>query len=385
MGPVRFIVIVCLVGAWLAARPAAAAVTIVYRDQSGARSTWYADRDRVRIQNPGFDDADIAVLTDLAAKRTVFLGDGAQAYFDEARFLKAAHKRLAPALQAGRELARRLPPIGYVPSHERRTIGAFTCDMYTGFRDGRVVEEVCAAPWGSPAVGAQKDYAFLDAALAGFMSQIFGGRGVPRGAPAGAALPGLAVWRQDINEDRSRGDVSEIESVSREPIPAAIFSVPPSYHEVTSFQGLESPKAAPARAPEAPPAAAVAEASAPPSPWRRVTGIVLVLLIGFGTFMLFVHAGLMHFAAKLVLHEPRFIDALVAVLLLWVVSVPLTVLGAWLPVALPVELLAGYAGIHLSYRTSPGRTIALLAASALVALFVALALAMVAGAFGNQL
>jgi hypothetical protein len=377
--------VACSIAALLAARAAIAGTKIVFQSGDGGRTTWFAESTRVRVQGLDRDSEDLGFIVDLASRDLVFVDDADQSYFDAGTFFKHAGKKAAAAQRVMRERAREAEsPFAYVPSHEKRTIGAFSCDTYAGFRGGRLVEEVCTVPWNDPAVGAKKDYAFLETAFDVMWARITGTRKAPKSTPGlWTGTPGLAVWRQAINEDHSRGAVTEIESLTRGAIPAAIFSVPVSYHESDGLPDRDRPNHRVFAAPTGTAVSDVAMAASEVATrdGRRLTGIFLILMIGVGTIGLALHALLVHFAAIVVIEEPRYIDALVATLAVWVVGVPLSLIGAWLPVAVPVEMLATYAGLRMSYRASHARTVALLAVSTLVALLVAAGLAFLSGSF----
>ena len=93
------------------------------------------------------------------------------------------------------------------------------------------------------------------------------------------------------------------------------------------------------------------------------------------------HAWLVHLAAGFVLEEPRYINAVGATLVVWIVGVPIELLGIAPIAALPVALLANYAGLELSYSASRGRTIALLVVSMIVFVLAGLALGLLMAPF----
>jgi hypothetical protein len=371
----------------LTTRTAAADLRLVTLDHDG-HGTRYIKGGRVRMQTWTDDDPDLGIILEPATKSVWLVDDVQKTYFDVARLLKVARKKIAPYQPALRRAYGRTEtiPVLYTPSHEHRTIHGFSCDMYTGFKDGRVVEEACVAPWGSPGVGPKKEYALTDAAdeeLRSLFMGTFLGLRAPRSKEpedSPAHLPGLAVWTQVINEDRSRGTVMEIESVSHDSIPAQLFSVPADYREDEQIFDRHRTQG-PARNGHWPIPDTAASSSGAATSGSRLTSIALFLLVVVFTLGLTFHALIVHLAAKFVLEEPRYMEALLATLLAWAVGVPLALLGAWLPVAAPLELLALYGGLRLSYRTSAGRTLALLIVSVLISLIVTAGLMFVRGAF----
>jgi hypothetical protein len=358
----RGLAIACWIAALLAARAASAGVTIVYGGSGGGKTTWFAEGARVRIEVRGADGQPAgAMVIDLAARKLVIVDDAASAYT----------KRVLPR----HETRRQEPgepnetPIAYSFGHERRSVRAFSCYVYAGFEDRRVVEEVCVVPWGSPDVGPKEDYDLLERASAAIRAEGLGDRGLLRIAPPQAAtLPGLIVSRQMIKEDHSRGDRWEIERLERGPLAAALFSVPATFHEDERLYGtfgIVRPAA------PAPRMLAPSTGAAPREEKQGLTGTALLLLVLLGSSGLLLHASLLHLAAKMVFDEPRYADALVATAIAWAVGVPLELLGVPRIIGAPVGLAAIYGGIRLSYRTTRGRTVALLVMSTIVFLLVA--------------
>jgi hypothetical protein len=369
----------------LLARTAAAGVTLVFQSSDGTSSTWYGEGTRARLQSWTGDDPDRGLIVDLATNDIIIVDDAAQAYFDFSHYLERARKKLAPLRQELRRRVRAEPaeaPTAYVDGHEKRTVRSFSCDVYAGFKDGRVVEEVCVVPWDSPAVGPKKDYAFMDLVFEVMRAQLMGEHGRVRAPPTPEyALPGLAVSRQVIKADRSRGESTEILSIKRGAVPAVLLSVPASYHE---DEGL--PDRAPSRLPDREPSRLPDRAASRPSPPSApsaaseggppggigggVWGVVVLLLLGMGMVILMIHAWVLHLAAKFLLDEPRYMDAFIATFVVWVLGIPLELFTPQL-LAVPASLLASYGGLRLAYRASPGRTVALFLVSTFLWLVIA--------------
>jgi hypothetical protein len=385
----RSLAVACSLVTLLGARAAAAGVTLVLHTDDGTRATWYAEGSRVRVQNEDTAGRQLGYLIDLTGTDLAIIDDDGQAYFDLGKLLK--QKRIQAAQREMRKAAPATPPtapVVYVLTRERRTIHGFTCDVYDGFRGGRVVEEICAVPWGAPQVGERKDYAFLDTAEEVMKARMLGERVPARAAAPGrwTQTPGLAVWRQGINADRSRGKVHEVERLSREPVPAAILSVPAGYAQLEAPPDLDLDRPSlRLRKPNQPAALAQPVPLTPPAPlppgaWR-LTGIMLVMVLFIATLAFMSHAGLVHLAAMLVIDQPTYIEAVFAILIVWAVGVPLQLFEAWLPVAVPLELLATFGAIRISYRTSNGRALALMVVSFLLTLLIAVGFVLLFGSF----
>lgn len=344
---------------------AAAGVTVVYRRGDGHTETWYGDGTRFRVQ---FGGADIGLVVDGEPPRLFLVYDERKAFFDLSSALRKARRGVG---QLPPELEERGPPPGphaYVPSRERRIVGGFQCEMYQRLEGGRVTDEACLVPWG-PAVGQPQDYAFMITA-AGYLKKAFFGKartGIPA-APRDGDAPGFAVWQQEIRADRSRGELVEVESVRTGAIPPAVFALPAGAREV---DGALEPSSAGRPTPRS--------AEAPAAKRRRRPPAFVALLVTFGALLVFGHAVLIDLAAGLVYPHTRFVNALFATLVVWVVGVPLAALELPIYVQAPADLLAAFGGLKLAYGATNARTTALLGANALVMLLAALLLRWVAG------
>jgi hypothetical protein len=348
----RVCVLVCLAGGVLVARSAAASMTIVYRDNRGETVTFAHDGDRVRL-TIGTDDG-AAHIIDLKSKQHVVVYDNANAYFDQNKAMAAVGAALERAGLGGklrRELAKDWPL--YRPLGKTRTVNGFSCAMYELVVARRVEAEVCLAPWGN-AVGAEQDFAWLDATMAQAVEVISGHR-APR---APGKTPGLRVWSSEVGDD-GRREVTEVIKLSRDPLPAAMFQIPAGYEQISR----------PLTASERPPRhdSVMAPASSTSTSRGRISGVAMILLGLFLLVVVLIQAGMLHFAAGLVLDRPLFRQALVAMVIVWLA----TLIGrAALPTALAVAVdgLAVLAGLKISYGASLARTIVLFVVSGMLAL-----------------
>jgi hypothetical protein len=351
-----------LVAALLTPSLARAGTIAVWRQPDGHDTTEYHQGDRARFQDFGNMGPDGAVLVDLRTKQIVFLYDDSQAYLD---FTKAVAK-IRPKLEryAAKVWRKTLqkPPVDvhYLPIREKRTIAGFECEMFDLFEDGRVTSEGCFVPWKSEQM---KSSPSVSVELVNAMAAGLFGKDVQLGTKKWTGdqkPPGYKIWSQEINPDRSRGDVQELISFKTEDLPAAIFSVPQGYHEVD--QPLDPPRdgAARQRALRLARLSPRDSTDAVAPNGRRLTGIVALLIGVVFVFGVLFHAALLHVAASIVLGEARFSAALLASLITLGVEFPLFFLNVWLGIAAVVDLLAIVAGIRVAYRPSAGRTFVLL-------------------------
>jgi len=218
--------VVCLAAGVSVGGPAAASMTLVFRDGRGRTQTFYQHESRVRIENWNWEDDGEARIIDLKTTANVIVYDDVKAYFDMNKAF-AAMRRIVDRLPK----AQKLPGRSAVSDRalgETRRINGFSCEMYQRVGAGRVQDEICFAPWGGT-VGTKEDFAWMDA-LAAQMAEDAGlGRWASRvRATARHDLPGLSIWQSSIQEDGSR-DVMEIIKVSRDVPPAALFQVPADY------------------------------------------------------------------------------------------------------------------------------------------------------------
>jgi hypothetical protein len=358
------------------ANSAEAATTVVCQKANGRIATYYRDGERIRLENAERASGASAVLIDAHAKRTFLIYDDDRAFFDLDRGLRKARRQVGREREAA---ARREATTSvYLPSHENRTIDDIPCVMYQRLDNGSVSEEICAASWG-PKVGQPEDAGWAEAISGRWLDDLVADRAAT--ASAKSRPPGMPLWMSPINPDRTRGDEIEVKSLRFGALPASLFAVPAGYTE------LDHPLAArqerpPVRAEVAPaPAPTSATPAAPPR--VGLSGLVVILVLGLAMVGLFINALFLHVAATFVLEEPRFINAIVALLLAWIASVPLALLRVWWPIDLVVGLLANYGGLRLAYGASRGRTIGLMFVSMLVmvafALVVVFPLALLGG------
>jgi hypothetical protein len=364
----RVCVLMCLAAGVLVARSAAGSMTIVYRNNRGETVTFAHDGDRVRMTS-GTDDG-AAHIIDLKSKQHVVVYDNAKAYFDQNKAMAAVGAALERAGLGGklrREIAKDGPR--YRPLGKTQTVNGFSCAMYERVVARRVEAEVCLAPWGE-AIGAEEDFAWVDATMAQAV-EVVSGHPAPR---ARDKAPGLRVWSSDVGDD-GRREVTEVIKLSRDPLPAAMFQVPAGYKEISQ------PLTASERPP--PPDSVMAPASSTSTSRGRISGVAMILVGLFLVVGVLIQAGMLHLAASLVLDRPLFGQALVAMVIIWLA----TLIGqAALPTALAVvfDALAVLVGLKISYGASLARTLALFVVCSVLALLAGYGAATFLGLLGPR-
>jgi hypothetical protein len=368
--PLRLAGLVCglVVSLPLLCRSARAATTIVYDMPDGITRTYTHDGARVRLQNPEGSYPDSALVFDLQAKRAYIVYDDVKRYIDVYRRLRENRKRLAPLRKAAQRAVARAAAekVRFEPMGEARTIGGFSCGMYRRLVDGRAVEEICAAPWG-PTVAGPDDADWMRTAMGQWMEVVFGPISLPR-AKDDERWPGFPISRRDVHEDGSVGAEARVVSIKLDPVPASLFTVPADYrevdHQLTGPGSSGMPRVAAEPAP-----ASTSESPRAGTSRRPASGLSLILVLGVlvvATIGLTIHAALLHLAAVMVLERPRFLSALVAAMIVWVMALPLKLLEVWLPLAAGVELLAAFGSLKIAYGASNRRTLALFVVSAII-------------------
>ena len=357
----RACALVCLIAGVAVARPAAAGMTLVFRAAQSATIKFRQEGNRVRVDNPTGKDAGEALIVDLDTKEQLVVYDDARATFDLNKLLLALRNGAERPGAARPHAAHRRPAATYRQLHESKIVNGFSCEMFQRAVAGRVEAEVCFSLWGD-SVGPKEDYAWFDAFFDRLTSDVAGKSWRPAVPRSDGKAPGLAIWTATIQEDGTR-DVTEILTITREPLPAAIFHVPSGYKEVSA------PLAAGERTPGAPttPAAGASQPAAAPAATRKISSMVAILLGVVLIFGLMIHATIVHLAANVVLREPRFRQALVAAVIIWVVMLFASLVRLPSVVSISVGAFATFGGLKISYGASIGRTLALSVVSGLIA------------------
>jgi hypothetical protein len=346
-------------------RSARAATTIVYEMPDGITRTYVHDGARVRVQNPEGSYPDSALVFDLHAKRAYIVYDDVKRYIDVYRHLREKRKALAPLRAAAQRAVARAAAeqVRFEPMGETRTIGGFSCGMCRRLVDGRVAEEICAAPWG-PTVAGPDDVNWMRIATEQWMEVVFGPISLARAKHE--RWPGFPISRRDVHQDGSLGAETRVVSIELDPVPASLFTPPADYREVDRQLTGPGSSGAPRVAAEASLAAPRGEMPRAETPRRRMSQVALIAIIIVATIGLLVHAALIHVAAMMVLDRPRFLSALVAAMIVWVMALPLTLLAVWPPLAGGVELLASFGSLKIAYGATNRRTLALWVVSVIV-------------------
>jgi len=356
--------LLCLAAGVVVARPAAASMTMVFRDEKGVKRTYHQEGTHVRIVNPDGEDEGAAAIIDVATNQFVIVYDDAKAYYDFNKAIAAARPFVERAIkQAPR--ARRQPAIGYRPLGENRRVNGFTCAMYERVVGSRVEEQICFATWGE-AIGQEEDFAWFDKVIERMVLNLAGKQGRAIAArwkheEQYEQKPGLAIWSLSTR-DKSKGELVEIVKLSRDPLPLAMFKVPADYKEISQ------PLSASEHHPAPPPVADVPTSQAS---GRKITGAVaIILMIGMGIGLLF-HSLILHVAANVVLQDPHFMQAVVAAGIVWLMLVVIELIGLPWIIGLGLSALATFAGLKISYGASVPRTLALFFVSGAIALVAA--------------
>ena len=342
----------------VAAPPVDAAMTLVFRDGGGKTGTYYQEGDRVRLIG---DDAGEAIVVDLATKRHLVVYDDVKAYMNFDKAIARARAMAEQAMNAEERSPRQQPSpaVTYRVLGTTRTINGFACTMYERVVARRVEAEICFAPWGT-GVGQPADFAWLDAFAAHMASALIGTNKRPAAPRSRDNEPGLAIWTSSLDDDGTR-DVTEIVKVSRDPLPAALFTVPADYKEIS--RQLTATERVP-RGSE--PIEATWQGAAPPSR-QGISGVVAILIAVILIFGLLVHSIVLHFVASLVIEHALFTQALVASIITWVVLIAAELLHLPPVIGLGVSIFTTFAALKIAYGASVPRTFALFALSALIA------------------
>lgn len=235
--------------------------------------------------------------------------------------------------------------------------------MYRRVVSGRAEADICFAPWGE-GIGQPADFAWLDTMMERMLADVAGPIKVPAASQSNAKRPGLEIWRSSTKDDGTK-DLQEIVKISRDPLPAAMFTLPADYKEISR------PLSATERVPRGPAAtapslgASARRASSPSS--SKVSGIVAILLSVVLIVGLLIHAAILHLAANLVLEHAGFVQALVATIIVWAVMIAAELLHLPRAIGLGVGVLAIFAGLKIAYSASVPRTFALFALSVVIA------------------
>ena len=91
----RALALVCVSAGVVVARPAAAAMTIEYRDGRGRTMTFRQEGSRIRVEvSPAKDDPeDVTSIVDLKTNERVIVYDEVRAYFDVSKVLARTRPR----------------------------------------------------------------------------------------------------------------------------------------------------------------------------------------------------------------------------------------------------------------------------------------------------
>lgn len=344
----------------VAARPAAAALTVVLRDGRGATVTYHNEGNRIRIENPTGDDPGEVGIVDLDTKRFLIVYPEVKAYFDFNKGLERARPLLEEAMKDTDPSQR---PAAAGVSHralgKTRTINGFSCAMYERVVADVVETEICFAPWGD-AIGRPADFAWFDAYREHMTSQL----GETGKRPATPHLSdktlGLAVLTASPEAGGTR-DHMEIVKITRGPLPPAMFIVPADYKE------FSRPLTASEHVPRGSEPLDTSWQNAPRPSRKGISGIVALLIAVILIFGLLVHSIILHFAANLVLEHAMFTQALVAAIISWVALIAAELLHLPPVIGLGVCVFATFAALKIAYGASVPRTFALFALSALIA------------------
>jgi hypothetical protein len=354
----RACALVCLAAGVVIGRPAAASMTMVFRDGKGQTRTYHQEGTRVRVANPSGTDPGEAAIVDLQSKEHFLIYDDAKAYVDFSK--TPAPLRAAPSER------RRPATASYRALHESRMVNGYSCERYQHVVARRVDAEICFALWGD-AIGQAEDFAWLDKLAERIGSDVAGKTARLAVARPDDPAPGLAIWTSLIEKDGTR-NVLEIVTIRRDPLQPAMFKVPANYKEVARpLSASERPHKAPARAQDASPG------SAARPPGGRISGLVITLLAVGLVIGLLVHSTMLHLAACVVLDQPRFTQALIAAVVVWAVLVVAELFHIPTGITAALGAFATFAALKISYGASIGRTLALFVVSGLIAALAAYA------------
>jgi len=333
-------------------------MTLAIRDQEGHTRTFYQDGSRIRIANPSGDDDGEAHIVDLKTTEHVIVYDDAKTYYDFNKSIAGEHVEKTPS--GGRK--KPAPVVSYRALGKARHVAGLACAMYERLVDGTLDARICFAPWGG-AVGSREDFAWFDALVDRVTAEL-PERNPARRVDAIAKAEGLVLWRTRVNDDGST-DTIEIVKLDRDPVPAALLHVPPDYKEFSRpLTASEHPKVGP-------PPMDDGDAHRSPRIPKGYGGIV-ALVLAFGLIVgVLINAALLHLAASIVIDQARFLQAVVATLIVWGVTTVVELIGLPSVITTVFVLFSAFAGLKITYGASVARTLALCVVSVLVVLAVA--------------
>jgi hypothetical protein len=362
--------LVCAAAGALAARPAGAAMTMQLRSGQGRTMTIYQDGRRVRVDiPPGPDEAAgdrLTAIVDLETSERFLIYDDVKAYFDLGKALASARAALDRAARKKVGRAKRVSA-SYRAMGENKTVNGYSCEMYRRVAGGRVEAEICFVLWGD-AIGKKEDFEWFETFTERIAADVAGKRSLALVSRAREQEPGLAIWTSSFEEDGTRR-LTEVVTLSRDPLQPALFRVPADYTEA------QRPLTASERSTSGPPVADFAKASDDRGARSgvkisRLAAFLIIFVIAFGVT---VHSVLLHIAASIALDRPRFLQAVIATVILWIVGGILWLVPLPPILSAPVGALATFVGVKISYGTSVPRTLALFCVSALIALMMSFA------------
>lgn len=232
---------------------ARAAVTIVYQRGTGPVATVYVDGGHMRMENPGRNEREDAVVVDAAGKRVIMIDDKNKTYMEMTQEDRQRMRAQVEAMRAQmQERMKSMPPqqrekmeammgpaAGQKPRDwtykalgQKKTINGISCEMYQVTEDGKPREEDCIAPWSAGLV--KKDDFAAIAKFAQEMLADVGAQGRAR-AEGGAMIarlekaPGMPISRVPLEADGTRGEEEQIKSIKRGPVAASLFAIPAGF------------------------------------------------------------------------------------------------------------------------------------------------------------
>lgn len=346
-------------------------MTLVFRDGRGRTQTFYQHESRVRIENWNWEDDGEARIIDFKTTENVIVYDDVKAYFDMNKAF-AAMRRIVDRLPKAQKRLSARSAVSDRALGETRRINGFSCEMHQSVRAGRVEDEICFAPWGGT-LGTKADFAWLEALAARASEDVGLSEWASRvRANARHDSPGLSIWESSIQKDGSR-EVVEIVKVSHDVPPAALFQVPADYKEISRplSASEHQPGISPPRVEDVAPQGASRLSS---SDRRRISGLLLVILVVGVAFGVAVHAFILHLAANVVVANPRIMQAVIAAVVISGVATVAEVFKFPTVLSVPVGMFGSFAALKGSYGASVPRTLALMFVSGVIVLLTALAL-----------
>lgn len=230
-----------------AAAPARAGITATFQASGHPTTTVQVEGNRARV-----DDGKEVTIFDGETRRLVTLRPADRTYVEvteaelraqgarlrgEMEALKASlgpeqRAQLEAAIGKAKGKGKERPRPVFQPTGKKDKVAGHACDGYRELVEGKPVQELCLIPW-SPGVVTREDLAAFERMsqlLMTVLEEVGGASDLLKDTRASlAAMPGFPARTVEIDEQGKAGEPEELVKLTRGPIPAAAFAIPPGY------------------------------------------------------------------------------------------------------------------------------------------------------------